>query len=129
MKYNVDGAISVDTVTGETGQRVYERFLFLRSVDDYEWMDGLGVNGVKTLLFMVSEANKNGFLEFTPRVRRRILKKLDVKERMFYNIVKKLKDKELIKEIERGYYRIAPYTAYRFHSRKMSENIKEYLDI
>lgn len=129
MKYNVDSSTSVDTSTGETGKKIYERFVFLRSVDNYEWMKGLGEPAILTMLFLVGEANSEGLLEFTPRVKRRVIKKLGTKERMMYLNVKKLKDRGLMKEIEPNYFQLAPFTAYKFHSRRMSEKIREYIDL
>lgn len=129
MRYNINSNTSVDTKTGETGRKVFERFLSLRTVDNFEWMINLSVTDIRAILFICIEANKDGELELTPRMRAKILKKLGVKERMFYNILAKLQRNGLVKKEGRSYYRLAPFTAYRFHSREMSERIGNYLAI
>lgn len=129
MRYNIGKGYSVDTETGDISKYVKERFLYLRTTDDLDWMKGLSSTEIRAMLFLCKRADYDCKLEMTVRVRALLVKELGVSERQYYNILNKLMRVGLVKRIAKAYYAIAPYTAYKFHSKNMGQKVLEYLEV
>lgn len=107
-------------IHAETGEVVYfsleESFFSIRTTDNCNWSQGLSATDFRAILILAQVMNKSGGIAMNTLNKRKILKFLNVKDRSYYAVMKKLIEKDIIIKVENDAFLMNPDVCYRFRS-------------
>ena len=114
----------------ETGEIVTfsfeESFFSVRTTDGLAWVDGLGATDFRMLLFLGSIMTKSGAIAMNTLNKRKLVKFLNVKQRAFYEALRRLTERDLILKLESDSYLINPDIFFKFRSNLHAHHKERY---
>ena len=114
----------------ETGEIVTfsfeESFFSVRTTDGLTWVNGLGATDFRMLLFLGSIMTKSGAIALNTLNKRKLVKFLNIKQRAYYEALKRLTDRDLILKLEPDAYLMNPNVCYRFRSNLYDHHKERY---
>ena len=114
----------------ETGEIVTfsfeESFFSVRITDGLTWVNGLGATDFRMLLFLGSIMTKSGAIALNTLNKRKLVKFLGVKQRAFYEALRRLTERDLILKLESDSYLINPDIFYKFRSNLHAHHKERY---
>lgn len=114
----------------ETGEIVTfsfeESFFSLRTTDGLPWALDLGATDFKMLLHLGSIMTKSGAISMNTMNKRKLVKFLDIKQRAFYEALKRLTERDLILKLESDSYLMNPDVCYKFRSNLYAHHKERY---
>lgn len=107
-------------IHADSGEVVYfsleESFFSIRTTDNCDWSHGLSATDFRAILILAQVMNKSGGIAMNTLNKRKILKFLNVKDRSYYAVMKKLIEKDIIIKVENDAFLMNPDVCYRFRS-------------
>lgn len=114
----------------ETGEIVTfsfeESFFSVRTTDGLTWVNGLGATDFRMLLFLGSIMTKSGSIALNTLNKRKLVKFLGVKQRAFYEALRRLTERDLILKLESDSYLINPDIFFKFRSNLHAHHKERY---
>lgn len=117
-------------IHAETGEVVFfsleESFFSIRTTDNCDWSHGLSATDFRAILILAQVMNKSGGIAMNTLNKRKILKFLNVKDRSYYAVMKKLIEKDIIIKVENDAFLMNPDVCYKFRSNLYDHHKERY---
>ena len=114
----------------ETGEIVTfsheESFFSLRTTDNLSWALDLGATDFRMLLYLGILMTKSGSIALNTINKRKLVKFLNIRQRAFYEALKRLTDRDLILKLEPDAYLMSPDVCYKFRSNLYDHHKERY---
>ena len=114
----------------ETGEIVTfsfeESFFSVRTTDNLPWALDLGATDFRMLLFLGSIMTKSGAIAMNTLNKRKLVKFLGVKQRAFYEALRRLAERDLILKLESDSYLMNPDIFFKFRSNLHAHHKERY---
>ena len=114
----------------ETGEIVTfsfeETFFSVRTTDNLPWALDLGATDFRMLLFLGSIMTKSGTIALNTLNKRKLVKFLNVKQRAFYEALRRLTERDLILKLESDSYLMNPDIFFKFRSNLHAHHKERY---
>lgn len=117
----------IDQETGEIVTFSHEESFFsLRTTDNLSWALDLGATDFRMLLFLGTLMTKSGSIALNTINKRKLVKFLNIKQRAYYEALKRLTDRDLILRLESDSYLMNPDVCYKFRSNLYDHHKERY---
>lgn len=117
----------IDQETGEIVTFSHEESFFsIRTTDNLSWALDLGATDFRMLLYLGILMTKSGSIALNTINKRKLVKFLNIKQRAYYEALKRLTERDLILKLEPDAYLMNPDICYKFRSNLYDHHKERY---